>query len=90
MNLVELADFAVEEVASGNFVHLSSSDINGAFDAAPRHLPIQALKRVGADGYILRFVTRWLRGRTFRIRLRTAAGTFPSRPRPKTGGLPPV
>ena len=41
MNIVGLADFTAEYLASGHFVYLSSLDINGAFDAVPQCMLIR-------------------------------------------------
>ena len=90
MNLAETFDFAAEYAAEGKFIHMSSSDIDGAFDAVPHYQLALALERMEIDPHILRFVTLWLRQRSFRIRLRTAAGMFFSKPHPITRGLPQV
>ena len=70
------------------YVYESSLDIDGAFDTVPHLLLVNALAEMEVDWYILRFMCGWLRKRKFRIRLNTAAGTFISKTRPISRGLP--
>ena len=83
-----LRDFASEHLATGKLVYLASLDIDGAFDMAPRRHPAAALEVGGAEPRLLRFTAKWLAGSRYSVKLRTSAGQFSSRSRPKSRGLP--
>ena len=82
MHPTELPHFAADRATEGNYIHMFSLDVDGAFDSA------QSLQRTGVDKHLLRFTAIWLTRRTFRVRLRTSAGTSYRKPRKISQGLP--
>ena len=88
MVLTEIMDFAHRGLNRGRFVYMVSFDVSGAFDSAPHRRLTAALEEYGVDPYIRRVVHRWLRERTFQVRLRAHGEIYRSSARSITRGLP--
>ena len=88
LHLSQLYDFVSGELAKGKYVYLAAIDIDGAPDNVPHEGLVGTLRDAKTDPILVRYVARWLRGRIFCVRLRTAAGTYNSRWCPLTRGLP--
>ena len=88
MHLLELADFVQRSVEDGKYAYIASLDIDGAFDKVPHRLLVDSLMAVGIEGYLVRYMTKWLIGRNFRARLSSASRRFYSGPKDMTRGVP--
>ena len=88
MHLLELVDFIAEATESGSFAYVASLDIDGAFDKVPHHRLIESILAYGVEGYLVRYMARWLLGRTFRVRLTSVTGRFYSSVRGISRGVP--
>ena len=84
LHVAEMVDFAAELVTAGNYVSITSLDIDGAFDTVSHRVLIETLKEHRVDKYVIRSISGWLLNRSFRVRLRTSGGVFFSRGHPKT------
>ena len=88
MCLFEFVGFTSEGVADGMFVHISSIEIDGAFDTVPHHRLILTLEGPEVEPCIVRYMSKWLNNRKFQARLSATAGRFFSNYREITRGVP--
>ena len=88
MHLLELSDGVHAAMDAGHFAYIASLDIDGAFDKVPHRLLIESMGGFGVEEYIVRYMVKWLRGRSFMVRLSAVTGKFYSSARGMTRGVP--
>ena len=67
-----LHDFAHRSLLRKKYVYMISFDVAAAFDCVPHFQLTLALRNFGVDGHSRCLIHTWLRGRFYRVKLRTA------------------
>ena len=88
VHLFELAESMGEQLARNKYVWLASLDIQGAFDGLYHDKIERAVRRAGMEDHCADFINSWTRGRSFQVEINTNNGTYLSRLRNITRGLP--
>ena len=88
MRLTEIIDSTHRALIRNRVVYLVSFDIKGAFGNVAHAQLIQGLSKMNVDEHMKRVAQNWLVGRTFQVKMATTRGTYHSRIKGITRGLP--